>query len=396
VLQEAVEEQRRLIEDFAAIAKQLADVMARLEGTTFVKRLKAASRDEAKVGEGLSSVVGAAFGRSTRPLADETLAGRVALAGKGNDRVGEKVASVMDDLDAYAERRPQPQLRTVLEEMRDLDILGNLRQLSAEIPRETGLSIARSEFWADTLDRWADELVPPPGQCPPGPSGPQPSLPPEVVLEAMRILEAEANLREETRVAQQVRARLDAAAFRTRAGDLAGAQEALADRVAALARRLADEPTGPMRFADELERLRREMRPGEGQGSPYAREIALFREVERVMDEATDILASPDTGRPAIAAETEAIELLLRSRACGGGGGGNSGSSPGQGGGGTTRDPALARLGRGINAQARPGAGEEDQAVGNGGRVLPEEFRDGLDAYFNALERKRAGGETAP
>lgn len=395
-LQEAIDEQRRLIEDFAAIAKQLADVMARLEGTTFVKRLKAASRDEAKVGQGLTAVVGEAFGRSVRRLDDEPLAARVARAGKGNDQVGEKVASVMDDLDAYAERRPQPQLRTVLEEMRDLDILGSLRQLSAEMPRETGLSIARSEFWADTLDRWADELVPPPGNCQSGPSGPQPSLPPEVVLEAMRILEAEANLREETRVAQQVRATLDAAAFRARAGELASAQEALADRVAALARRLAEVPTGPMRFADEIERLRRDMRPGEGQESPYAREIALFRQVEGVMDEATDILASPDTGRRAIAAETEAIELLLRSRSCGGGGGGSGGSSPGKGGNGTTRDPALARLGRGINAQARPGAGEEDQAVGNGGRVLPEEFRDGLDAYFNALERKRAGGEATP
>lgn len=395
-LEQAIDEQRRLIEDFAAIAKQLADVMARLEGTTFVKRLKAASRDEAKVGEGLTAVVGEAFGRPVRRLDDEPVAARVARAGKGNDQVGEKVASVMDDLDAYAERRPQPQLRTVLEEMRDLDILGSLRQLSAEMPRETGLSIARSEFWADTLDRWADELVPPPGNCQSGPSGPQPSLPPEVVLEAMRILEAEANLREETRVAQQVRATLDAAAFRARAGGLAAAQEALADRVAALARRLADVPTGPMRFADEIERLRRDMRPGAGQESPYAREIALFRQVEGVMDEATDILASPDTGRRAIAAETEAIELLLRSRSCGGGGGGSGGSSPGKGGNGTTRDPALARLGRGINAQARPGGGEEDQAVGNGGRVLPEEFRDGLDAYFNALERKRTGGEAAP
>ena len=37
---------------------------------------------------------------------------------------------------------------------------------------------------------------------------------------------------------------------------------------------------------------------------------------------------------------------------------------------------------------------EEEQAIGRSGTVLPEEFRDGLDAYFNAFERGRdaAGG----
>jgi len=56
-LEAAIDAQRQLIEDFAAIARDLADVMSRLEGTTFVKRLKSASRSEAKVGAGLSTAV---------------------------------------------------------------------------------------------------------------------------------------------------------------------------------------------------------------------------------------------------------------------------------------------------------------------------------------------------
>jgi hypothetical protein len=115
------------------------------------------------------------------------------------------------------------------------------------------------------------------------------------------------------------------------------------------------------------------------------------------MDEAAGILARAETGRPAIAAETEAIELLLQSQFGGGaGGGGGGGNSPGGGAGGSTRDSALARLGDGVNARARLEAPEEDQAVGRSGRVLPEEFRDGLDAYFNAFERGRQTPGSTP
>jgi len=396
LLAAAVEQQRKLIDDFAAIARQLADVMARLEGTTFVKRLKAAARSESQIGVGLATVVAGTFGRQSPADSDARIGAKVEAAARGNDEIGRRLSTIMDDLDAYFERRPMPAIRTVLEEMKGLDVLGSLRQLSDELPKETGLSIARSEFWSDTFDRWADELVPPPQSGGGGRSGPpRESLPPEVVLEAMQILEAETNLREETRVAEQVRAGIAASAFVDRAGRLTDTQHSLARRVRALAERLADMPDGAVRYDQEVERLRGEIVPSRGDAQRFAREVRLFRVVEQVMAEASGILARPDTGRRAIAAETEAIELLLQSQ-FGGGGGGGGGSSPGGGSGGTTRDSALARLGEGINARARPEAPEEEQAIGRSGRVLPEEFRDGLDAYFNALERGRDARRNSP
>ena len=380
LLDEAVEKQRQLIEDFAKISQQLSDVMSRLEGTTFVKRLKAAARSELKVGEGLASVVSQAFGRPAKQEESDPLRRQVDAVAKGNDEVGQKLSAVMDDLDAYSERRPLPALRTVLDEMKELDLLGSLRQLTDDMKREAGTSIAQTEFWSDTLDRWADELVPPPedgGGDGSGGDGPPPeSLPPEVVLEAMLILEAETNLREETRVAEQVRPTLDAEAFKARAGGLAAAQQKLAERVGGIVEKL-DMPGGPPRFDEE---------------------IRLFEQAEAVMAEARDILAGPDTGRRAIAAETEVIELLLQSQFGGGdgGGGGGGGGSPGGGGTGGTRNAALARLGEGVNSQARTEAPEEEQAIGKSGNVLPEEFRDGLDAYFNAFERGRDATRSTP
>jgi len=293
-------------------------------------------------------------------------------------------------MQAYFDRRQLPAFRTVLEEMKELDALGSLRALTDDIRKEAGMSIAQTEFWSDTFDRLADELVPPPGECQDCQGKGAASLPPEVVLEAMRILDAEVNLREETRVAQQARAALDTDAFAARARELAEAQEVLADRVAKLSEALLDAPLagplfrkdaplfGPLEIPDGREMFRQE--------------IALFDRVEEVMVEAAGILDSPDTGPQAIAAETEAIELLLASQSAGGGGGGGGGggnSSAGGGSTGSTQTPALALVGRGARAAAGAGEGEKEQTTGTGGRVLPEEFRAGLDTYFNRFEQER-------
>ena len=214
----------------------------------------------------------------------------------------------------------------------------------------------------------------------------------------MLILEAETNLREETRVAEQVRPTLDAEAFQARADRLAGQQQGLAERVGGIVEKL-NMPDGPLRFDEEIERMKREILPGRSQQKKFEQEIRLFTQAQAVMAEARGILAGPDTGRRAIAADTEVIELVLQSQfgsGGGGGGGGGSGGSPGGGGTGGTRNAALARLGEGVNSQARTEAPEEEQAIGKSGIVLPEEFRDGLDAYFNAFERGRDAAGGAP
>src|SRR5205823_5793001 len=134
---------------------------------------------------------------------------------------------------------------------------------------------------------------------------------------------------------------------------------------------------------DKVTQRIRELPDGEAQ---FAKEIDLLSAVSQVMTDATGILARPDTGAPAIAAETEAIELLLQSRRFNPGGGGG-GSNPGGGGGGTTTDSALSLIGRGVNEKEVREAPRVAQATGDAGATLPEEFRTGLDAYFNRLEK---------
>ncbi len=195
-------------------------------------------------------------------------------------------------------------------------------------------------------------------------------MPPSIVLEVLQILEGEVNLREETRVADQARAALAAQEYRGQAQKLSGSQDGLKVRV--------DKVTDRIRQLPDAE-------------SEFAYEIGLLGQVAGVMNEATQILARPETGSEAIAAETEAIELLLRSRRIKPGGGGGGGANPGGGGTGKTVDSALALLGSGVNQKEVREDRGVSQATGESGPVLPEEYRAGLDEYFNRLERNSGG-----
>jgi hypothetical protein len=186
------------------------------------------------------------------------------------------------------------------------------------------------------------------------------------VLEAMHILEAEINLREETRVLQQARSGLEASDYAKQAGQAGKVQAGLSERVDKLGVRIRELPDGPQDFAYE---------------------IALLEKVGQVMGEAEAILVRPETGPEAIGAETEAIELLLKSKRFNPRGGGGGGSSPGGGGGGTTLDAALALFGAGINEKEVREERDVGEATGVAGAALPEEFRAGLDQYFNRMER---------
>ena len=42
-------------------------------------------------------------------------------------------------------------------------MLGALRDLADEFKEESGMSIAQCEYWSDTMDRWAEDLVDPAG-----------------------------------------------------------------------------------------------------------------------------------------------------------------------------------------------------------------------------------------
>ncbi|MEM0968593.1 MAG: hypothetical protein AAGJ31_04530, partial [Verrucomicrobiota bacterium] len=271
-------------------------------------------------------------------------------------------------------RKQDARYKRVLDQMRSTAAVAELRDGAEHltIPLH-GRGILMAEFWSDTLDRWAEELVEAPGQG--GAGGGQsgggsggPSLPPEIVLKVMKILRDEIALREETRELEQARKGLDRPEFLRRTKQLTEAQRELRNQTAGAANRIKSIPLGEQNFE---------------------REIGLLMDVAKVMGDAQQILAEPDTGERAIAAETEAIELLLESqRNDQNGGGGGSSSPSGMAGMMASFLESLKKAKKVEGAPSRAGERSVEQATGKGGRELPEEFRSGLDQYFNALERR--------
>jgi hypothetical protein len=144
--------------------------------------------------------------------------------------------------------------------------------------------------------------------------------------------------------------------------------------------------------------------------------IALLDEVGKIMDEATDKLADSDTGGVTIAAQTEVIEKIHaaakeKQKQQGGGQSGSAmmdmmermmgkkpeGEQPDKGKEGKPGDEG-GKGATGISDAANGGiegltSGKSEarripKASGNAGHMLPEEFRNALDAYNRGAEKK--------
>jgi hypothetical protein len=414
-LDQGIQEQKDLLAEFARVSDQLSEILASLEASTFVKRLKAASREQQQLAGTISEKTLDAFGIVREP-ARKTLeeikeeehkeleqkvqgfvdgifgkAKAVAAANaakKDEEKKPEKEAPfvttyaplasskaktqsdvvkvIQSDLEAYTQRKPEQYFKKVLGEMKSTKIISELKRVGERAADNlSGNAIHGAEYWADTLDRWAEEMVKAAGKCSNCSSCKGDSLPPEIVLKVMQALRDEMKLRDETRELENSKAAVENEEFASRARKLGTEQDRIKDHT--------DTAIG------DIEAI-------EGGRQKFGKEINLLTRVVEVMGEASGILREPDTGAPAIAAETEAIELLLETKRQNPNAGGGGGANPGGGGSGTTRSAALASLGPGgdpnANIQTRP----VGQATGRAGREFPEEFRSGLDAYFSNLE----------
>ncbi len=349
---------------------ELAQIMQDLQGSTFVKRLKAAADAELSIASDLHAQLPLAFGNVATGLTDSSRTLLERLYAQQSDTARD-MRLIQEDLSAYFERTKQQKFKQVHDEMRETEVVSNFKTMgTALLANQAGDTIAQAEYWSDQLDRWAELLVGPGcANCGPCPGGKGDSLPPAIVLEVLRILKAEVDLRDSTRVAEQTRALEEPATHTEASEQLRESQDGLVQRTQLVMEQL----------------LRLQVDEGKNYGQPL-KQLSTAR---AAMQDASQLLATAETGSMTIAAETEAIEALLITKRAKQGGGGGGGSSPGGGGGQSEADvpSALAGLGDDLMSEQRDIA----QAAGNTRSQIPEEFRSGLDAYFSALDGRDEG-----
>jgi len=397
---EAVSEQQDLLDAFAKLAQEMNSLLMGFENSTFVKRLKAASRKQIDLAVALNELDG--FGVAKED-ALENQSQRQHLAER-EKAAADRVLLIQEDMDAYAERKPSTNYTRVLTEMQEATVGAQIRDVATAINRnEVGQSTIETEYWADTLDRWAEQLVDPLGDSEPG-SGELielPSLTPEIILEVMRIINSEIELREETRELDQTIGAIDKETYEQRGAELSASQAELAVRSRDLADQIKAMPNAPDHADETLARdIKALTDKGELEGEALAKRIewltgraelgkeVLQAQIDKlssaatVMDEVEAMLAQPATGPPTIAAIVEVIEILLETH--------RMPNAPMIVKAPPATTSALMLMGLGDDGtkafieDRAPG-----QATGKTGRKLPEEFRAGLDRYFDALEGKR-------
>ncbi len=358
-LENAITEQKDLLAEFAKVSDQLAEILASLEASTFVKRFKAASRQQMKIATNLNHETLDAFGIEQTPV---KAAAPIAKRAKSESEV---VAVIQSDLDAYYQRKQDLRFKKILDEMKATEVVHALdrdgQKVSANL---SGQAMIGSEFWADTLDRWGEDLVGASNcKCKSSCSGD--SLPPEIVLKVMQALRDEMKLRDQTRETENAKSAIELEEFGRDARRLGEGQGTIETHTQSAVDDILALPEGASKFPKELR---------------------LLNTVVAVMQEARGILDKPETGPTAVAAETEAIELLLQAKRMkpgGGGGGANPGGGTGPQ---TASSAALSDFGPGENSDSLVLVRPVGQATGRAGKEFPEEFRSGLDAYFNLLE----------
>jgi len=365
-LDSAIAEQKNLLDAFAKATDQLRELLASLEASTFVKRLKLASKKQIGIAGELNTGTLGAFGLDKHKVAEREAHNSADIATQEVDQ-SNVVRVIQSDLEAYFQRKQDMRFKNILEQMKKTEVVAALARIGDDVKTNwTGRGIASSEFWADTLDRWAEEMV---GAAEAGESkgGASPdSLPPEIVLAVMQALHDEMALRDETREAENGKRAMDSKAYLKRGTSLALKQDDIGRRTYSAAQDIAKLP----------------------KAQSFKNEMKLLNMVTQVMGDAYKLLDKPETAGPTVAAETEAIELLLETRRQPPGGGGGGGNSPGGGSGAAAASSAaLTDIGPGTDPTAHVGVRETGQSTGKAGREFPDEFKTGLDAYFNALEK---------
>ena len=361
LVSQAVQEQQELLDAFAELAQDMNRLLMGFENSTFVKRLKAASRRQIDIAVDLNNLDG--FG--LQDIESDNRSERTHLAER---EVAESatVFTIFQDMIAYAARRPSQNYSRVLDEIQNTSVGYQIQEMARLINQNfIGQSTIEAEFWADTLDRWAEQLVDP---LPPSPPAGElqlitlPNLPPAIILDVLRIINREIQLREETREVEQAKKALTAEEYNERSKSLNETQKKLASDSREVAAKIRALPNaGKRSIQAQLQKVTR---------------------AATVMEEVQEILAQPDTGPKAIAAITEVIEILLET--------GRIPNAPMVVKAPPTSTPALRLLGLGDDgSKAFIDKRTPRQVTGKAGRILPEEFRQGLDAYFDALEGKK-------
>lgn len=371
-LEKAIARQKEVLKKLRDRLKDIDNSVNDMTARNFAMRLREIAKREQRVKTVLERILPEAVGARAEDL-PEGLRQQLATAVAENRQAGVETGYVSSDLNAFFARTRIKKYDDVYQAMTQAKASEQLQALARILGDNQLLKgIAQSTRLAQQFEEWAAMLEKRDNQQSEG--GNQGEMSPEdmaLLMTLMRLVQGEEEVRFRTRHLDQNRPP-EAAAYQERAQTLHQNQMLL------------------------REVLRQEVIARLSPRSPLA---ALLERAEKAMLDAAALLRQPETGPPAIAAETEVIELLLDSASESGKGGGAQfammlrqmmiGRSTGPAGGGSMAGGFTDQANAPVNGDARGGQETRESPERFAGRdperIAPE-FRDLLQAYFARLD----------
>lgn len=353
----------------------IEDMVAR----SFVNRLKQMAGTEGRIGTTLRDQASDLIGVADDQLKPEQ---RLSLGKLSDEQTGvsRETRYLASDLEGFYARTREEACRQVMQEIKDTNAVKRLDELASSIRGNViAMSIGHTDAWKSQFLAWADMLEKAnkkrDGDGEGDGEGEQ--LDPrdlEVLVTLIRARQREERLREQTRTIDEERASNKS-------------YEADAKKLGAI----QDEISKDVRTVERLSRI------------PQVRTLA--ETVVGEMMNASMYLRRPQTDGATIAIETVIIEMLSNAAsscagACKKGGGMaklmpmlGMGMGAGAGAGGGNPSSYSSNAGNTpVDGSANGGNSGEartvERAAGRTGEALPREFRDALEAYFNAVENQ--------
>ena len=375
-LDEAVALEERILAALREMEEGINTSLADMLAKSFINRLRMAAATEQDIATTLGQLLPQTIGMSVDDLpADKRKT--IDLLAARQVQTQKDAAAIRDDLAGFYNRTRIQCYDDVHSEMVAKKTADALTELAGLISQNVGVqAIDQSGVWQKQFVAWAELLEEKAaegksGECKGGEPG---ELDIETLIALMRARQREESLREQTRLVDQGRA--ENRAYEADARKLSKMQYELAADIRPLERKVRDP------------KLRR-----------------LVEKVGGEMMNAGMFLRKPQTDATTIAIETEIIELLANSvsaaaGACGGMAQGlmqAMGMQPGMGSGAGPKGGGSSAGGSADGASPAVAGGADHDGLGErhvekvGGvdrGELPEEFRELLEAYFNALEEE--------
>lgn len=391
-LARAQEEQQKALEKLRAAMEKLNKASEELLADNFTNRLKSLARAEKEINSSITNVLPRTIGQRFEDMPADVR--DLIRAQEANQRqIQKRTKGLATDMEYFLKRAAAEEVEKVRLEMEQTNVVDRLGSL-ADLLTVNKLVQAQDETagWEKQFLAWADMLKKrKKGGDGKGQGQPQEQkeMSPEMIeliLKLLRIRQSEQDLRESTRALDDLREIEPKYAERARM--LAAKQGEIRDAFRAA-------PEEAKVSQEELEQM-----------------YELLDAVEFAMDDSEAELKKPETGGPAVGAQTEVIELLspqeqeqdpktgkpkpqqgqmsaqmmammqqMQKQM-----GMQSGKKPGPMGsmaGGSTDQASP--FGKGT-ADAGRGEREVEKAGGRNAAVWPTEYRDAIEAYFNAVE----------